>query len=283
MFNLPSPLQKIERQDFSQKGISVYVKRDDLIHAFVSGNKLRKLKGWLKVAQEKQSHTLVTFGGAYSNHLIASAYAATIFGYKSIGIVRGDEQPDNLVLKHCKLFGMELFYVNRESYRDKETCFESLFGKHDGYLYIPEGGGGLPGRFGFEEFLQEPNMSADHYVLAAGTGTSAKGIADALFKQNNNQSKVWALACVKDKSLSELAANNLTFSFEYAGKGFGKFDHEHIDVAQNEFRQTGILFDPVYTTKAWMGLLDLVKNNTFKEGEKIIFVHTGGLTGWWSL
>ncbi|MCK9480535.1 MAG: pyridoxal-phosphate dependent enzyme [Bacteroidia bacterium] len=283
MFNLPSPLQKIEKALFEEHQIDVFIKRDDLIHPFVSGNKIRKLKGWLTEAQRTQSHTLVTFGGAYSNHLIATAFAATIFGFKNIGIVRGEEQPMNMVLKHCQLFGMEIYYVNREQYRKKDECFNSMFGNKQGFLYVPEGGGGLPGRIGFEDFIIESEMNADHFVIAAGTGTSAKGIADALLKNNNTHSTVWALATVKDQSLTKLASSNLNFLFDYTGKGFGKFDNTLINFIQDEFRTTGVLFDPVYTAKAWKGFLDLVKKGTFKKNAKVIFVHTGGLTGLWSL
>jgi 1-aminocyclopropane-1-carboxylate deaminase len=280
MFNLPSPLQKISSPLFSKHKVEVYVKRDDLIHPFVSGNKLRKLKGWFEEASQKKIETLVSFGGAYSNHLIALAFAASAKGFKSIGIVRGDEASDNLVLKHCRLFGMEIRYVDRETYRNKEQCFQTLFGSDESYLYIPEGGAGNQGMKGFADFLQEPEMDADYYIVAAGTGTTAKGIAQHL---TSNTSKVIAMTCVKDPSLNSLAANNLEFNFDYVGKGFGKFDTNAAQNAQSILKETQIFFDPVYTLKAWTGFLDLVSKDFFAPNSKIIFVHTGGLTGWWGI
>ena len=277
MFNLPSPLQKIELPLFAKHQFEVYVKRDDLIHPFVSGNKLRKLKGWLEEAKQKNTETIVSFGGAYSNHLIALAFAASVFGYKSVGIVRGDEASDNLVLKHCRLFGMEIKYVDRETYRNKEQCFQNLFGSNKSCLYVPEGGAGNQGMKGFVDFLNEPQMQADYFVIAAGTGTSAKGIANA------TKAKVIALACVKDTSLNNLSTTNLEFNFDYVGKGFGKFDKDTEYSAQAILKETGILFDPVYTLKAWRGLVDLVSKGFFEQNAKIIFVHTGGLTGWWGI
>src|SRR3954467_9988327 len=115
-----SPVHQIKNQLFDQKGIEVYLKRDDLIHPIISGNKWRKLKYVLKKARAENKNHLVTFGGAYSNHLLATAAAAASFGFLSTGIVRGEEvSNDHLFL--CKLHGMHLMFTDRESYRDKQA------------------------------------------------------------------------------------------------------------------------------------------------------------------
>ncbi|MCO6494778.1 MAG: pyridoxal-phosphate dependent enzyme [Bacteroidetes bacterium] len=283
MFILPSPIQQIQGELFTQKRVSVWVKRDDLIHPYVSGNKLRKLQGWIQVAKNKRSHTLVTLGGAYSNHLIATAYAASIFGFKSIGLIRSYIHTDNLVLKHCRLFGMEIKTIGHLDIASLESSVNMHYREEDGYTYIPMGGSGEPGKIGFKDFLNESNMMADYYIVAAGTGTSAIGLSEALIENGNHRSKVYALACVKDYSLKTLSKDNLSFLFEYVGKGFGKYDDNLIHFVKDEFQKTGIFFDPIYTAKAWSGLYDLITKDYFEVNSKIIFVHTGGLTGWWSL
>jgi len=121
-----SPVQQIKNDLFKKQGLKVFIKRDDLIHPIISGNKWRKLKYILKQARAEKKTHLVTFGGAYSNHLLATAAAAAQFEFKSTGIVRG-EQVDNDTLFLCRLHGMNLLFTDRETYRDKSAFFKKYF------------------------------------------------------------------------------------------------------------------------------------------------------------
>lgn len=282
MFQLPSPLQEVHVDLFKSHGINVFVKRDDLIHPFISGNKIRKLQGWLLHAKELRASHLVSFGGAYSNHLLALSYTAAILGFKATGLVRGEDSLYNPVLQYCRLFGMELKFMDRASYRNKLSVVYAEYPEIlDNGLVIPEGGQGSYGRMGFLEFLKEPQMHADYYVVAAGTGTTALGIADALEETGNYQSKVLAFACVKDITLELIVSSKLELDYSAVGRGFGKYGKEEVKLTRDMLASSGILLDPVYTAKAWQGLLSRVKEGFFPKGSKIIFVHTGGITGWW--
>src|ERR1700754_4063997 len=149
-FEIFSPVHQIHNQLFDEQGLEVFIKRDDLIHPIISGNKWRKLKYLLKQAQTQNKTHLVTFGGAYSNHLLATAAAAAKFGFKSTGIVRGEEvSNDTLFL--CRLHGMQLIFTDRESYRGKSVLFDKYFGDDANALFINEGGAGPDGAKGCAE------------------------------------------------------------------------------------------------------------------------------------
>jgi 1-aminocyclopropane-1-carboxylate deaminase len=282
MFQLPSPLQEISSELFKAHDVNVFVKRDDLIHPFVSGNKIRKLQGWLAHAQDVHAKHLISFGGAYSNHLLALSFVSAILGFKSTGFVRGEDSLYNPVLQYCRLFGMDLKFVSRAAYRDKNALVKSekLENEYEN-IVIPEGGEGLFGRTGFSAFLEEPQMEADYYIMSAGTGTTALGIAEALDDIGNTSSKVIAFACVKDITLELIVSHNLILDFSVVGRGFGKYGSQEVGITREFLSQSGILLDPVYTAKAWLGMLKKIETGFFPKGSKIIFVHTGGITGWW--
>src|ERR1700749_2829392 len=149
-----SPVHQINNKLFDERGISVFIKRDDLIHPIISGNKWRKLKYILLKAQAQNKTHLVTFGGAYSNHLLATAAAAAKFGFKATGIVRG-ERVNNDTLFLCKLHGMELIFVDRDSYRDKTALFEKYFDNDADAFFIDEGGASAEGARGCSELINE--------------------------------------------------------------------------------------------------------------------------------
>src|SRR5580700_4021450 len=151
-FEIYSPVQQIQDKLFDEKGLEVFIKRDDLIHPIISGNKWRKLKYLLKQAQAENKTHLVTFGGAYSNHLLATAAAAAKFGFKSTGIVRG-ESVNNDTLFLCRLHGMELIFTDRESYRDKPVLFKKYFADNPDAFFIDEGGASAEGAKGCSELI----------------------------------------------------------------------------------------------------------------------------------
>src|ERR1700744_2054581 len=174
-----SPIHQIQDPLFDEQGLSVFIKRDDLIHPIISGNKWRKLKYVLNRAQVEGKHHLVTFGGAYSNHLLATAAAAARFGFKATGFVRGEEV-NNDTLFLCRLHGMDLQFIDRDSYRDKQALFQKYFGGDDGAFFIDEGGASAEAAQGCSELVDELTEEYDHLLCACGTGTTAAGIINGL-------------------------------------------------------------------------------------------------------
>src|ERR1700740_1876464 len=180
-FEIFSPVQQIQNDLFDEQGLNVFIKRDDLIHPIISGNKWRKLKYLLRDAQEQNKNHLVTFGGAYSNHLLATAAATAKFGFKSTGIVRGEEV-NNDTLFLCRLHGMNLIFTDRESYRDKPALFRKYFENDSDAYFIDEGGASTLGAKGVSELVDELVETYDHIFCPSGTGATAAGILNGMSK-----------------------------------------------------------------------------------------------------
>ncbi|MDB5112296.1 MAG: 1-aminocyclopropane-carboxylate deaminase, partial [Mucilaginibacter sp.] len=174
-----SPVHQINDQLFDEQGLKVFIKRDDLIHPVISGNKWRKLKYPLKQALAANKTHLVTFGGAYSNHLLATAAAGAKFGFKTTGIVRG-EKVENDILFLCRLHGMSLIFTDRESYRDKQALFNKYFHNAEDAFFIDEGGASAEATKGCSELIDELTENYDHIFCACGTGTTAAGIINGI-------------------------------------------------------------------------------------------------------
>lgn len=279
-----SPVHQIKNNIFDERGLSVYIKRDDLIHPLISGNKWRKLKHILKKASTENKNHLVTFGGAYSNHLLATAAAAAKFGFKSTGIVRG-EQVKNNTLFLCRLHGMELIFVDRESYRHKEELFSKYFGDNIDAFFIDEGGASIQGAQGCAELVDELTETYDHIFCACGTGTTAAGIIIGLH-QHQLPTEFNAIPVFKngefmkaeiDRYLQQPA--NYQLHTDYHFGGYAKTSNELINFIKNFVVDTGILIEPVYTGKMLYAIYDLADKNYFKPGSKILAIHTGGLMG----
>ncbi|MBW4891425.1 pyridoxal-phosphate dependent enzyme [Mucilaginibacter sp. HMF5004] len=279
-----SPIHEIRHPLLNEKGIDLYLKRDDLIHPIISGNKWRKLKyTLLKARDEKQDH-LVTFGGAYSNHLLATAAAAAQFGFKATGIVRGEEVTnDHLFL--CSLYGMNLLFVDRESYRDKPSLFTRYFSNDANAFFIDEGGSSPEGAQGCSELMDELMHNYNHIFCACGTGTTAAGIINGI---NNNylETEFHAIPVFKngsfianeiDKYLLKPSVYQLHTDYHFGG--YAKTTPQLIGFIQQFVATTGILIDPVYTGKMLYAIFDLAGKNYFKRGSKILAIHTGGTWG----
>lgn len=278
-----SPEQKIEHSLYTSKNIEVYLKRDDMIHPFISGNKWRKLKYNLQKAQQENKQTLVTFGGAWSNHLLATACAGATFQVKTIGFVRG-EDTRNPVLDMCTLFGMELRFVSREDYKDKFHLFEQLENKEECY-FIDEGGASVEATWGCKELLDELANTYDHIFCAAGTGTTAAGIALGISK-NELKTQLHVIPVLKNGGfiLDEMKKYNApiektTLHLDYHFGGYAKVKSELIEFVKAYIQATGVMIEPTYTGKAIFALHDLISKDYFALGSKILFIHTGGLTG----
>ncbi len=279
-----SPVHQIKNKLFDDRGLQVFIKRDDLIHPIISGNKWRKLKYLLKQAQAENKTHLVTFGGAYSNHLLATAAAAAKFGFKSTGIVRG-EPVNNDTLFLCRLHGMDLLFVDRESYRDKPALFEKHFSNNPEAFFIDEGGASALGAKGCSELIDELAENYDHIFCACGTGTTAAGIINGI--QNHQLSTLFhAVPVFKnggfikdeiDKLLKSRSSYHLHTDYHFGG--YGKTDERLIEFIKQFVASTGILIEPVYTGKMLYALYDLAGKNYFKPGSRILAIHSGGIWG----
>ncbi len=288
IFSVPvhAPLQRFVLPAFEKAGVEVWLKRDDLIHPFVSGNKWRKLKYNLMEAEQQGKSHLLTFGGAYSNHLVAVACAAALCGFKSTGLVRGDEGTHNFMLHICQTFGMEIIFVSREAYRDKEALAQQ-YAQPQSYV-LPEGGTNLLAVKGCEEIAAEIQEAFHHVVLASGTGGTTAGVAKG-FAQHQPACNIHSIAVLKgadflrrDIHALAPALNNLTLHTEFHEGGYAKTTDRLITLIKNTAAHTGVLFDQVYTGKMLLAALHLVESGNTKAGEKLLLLHTGGTLGWLS-
>jgi 1-aminocyclopropane-1-carboxylate deaminase len=268
------------------KSISLVIKREDLIHPFVSGNKFRKLKYNLLKAKAENQSTLLTFGGAYSNHIAAVAYAGKENGFQTIGIIRGDELGDkiesNPTLKFAQECGMQFEFVYRETYRLKTeaTFLEQLQQQYGAFYLIPEGGTNTFAIQGCEEILTPDDASFDYVACAIGTGGTISGIINSVLPHQ----KVLGFPALKGNFLQDEIRNfvrqdNWKLITDYHFGGYGKVTNDLIDWINQFYDQTQIPLDPVYTGKMVFGIVDLIAKNYFPENAKILLIHTGGLQG----
>lgn len=279
----------------------VWIQRDDLIHPIVSGNKWRKLVGHLDQMSSEGKRILITFGGAYSNHLVATAVAAESAGFSCIGILRGEEEMKNHYLDIASGAGMELYGVSRTLYREKAAALEQVLSKLDlspeDVFVVAEGGSGPLGLIGFKDLVddwQKTGKRIEHVFHASATGTTAVGLRKALNDSMMN-----------DNALSEVAVNsilvlkNSTEQFEFGQRhsaelslvggyefgGYAKSNQALNDFVQSVSIRNSIAFEPIYTGKALFALNDWLiaqKEADALELDKesgvfpVVFLHTGG-------
>lgn len=289
--NTYSRIQQIHFSDISDKEISLFIKREDELHPFISGNKYRKLKYNLEEALNQKNETLITFGGAYSNHIAAMAAAGFEHNFKTIGVIRGDELANNLeeviqknaTLKFASEHNMKFEFVSRSEYRTKTsvTFIRKLKEKFGDFYLIPEGGTNNLAVKGCEEILNEEDAKYDIVCLAVGTGGTISGIINS----SKNHQKVMGFPALKGDFLQHeinkyiLKKENWCLNTEYNFGGYAKITEELITFINKFKNETNIPIDPVYTGKMMFGIVDLVKKNYFKKGTKILVIHTGGLQG----
>jgi 1-aminocyclopropane-1-carboxylate deaminase len=280
MFNLESKIQSVETPFLLKAGVRLFMKRDDQIHPFVSGNKWYKLKYNIEAFKASNHSKLVTFGGAYSNHLIATAATCAAQGIKCLGVVRGDElnSHSNFVLRLCKEFGMELSFVTRNSYKDQQTLSETY--EKEGFFVIPEGGENILGRKGCEEIVSEVSKY-DHIILPVGTATTLAGVVNGSKGHSHVHgiSAVGDAAYLNDRITMWTNYKNWTLHTAYSFGGFGRYDQEQVKFNQEFVQQTGILLDPVYTGKMIRGIYELINQKLINRNQVVLCIHTGGLTG----
>jgi len=278
--------QSILLQVLHEKQVRLSIKREDLIHPLISGNKYRKLKYNLEAAKTEGFKSLLTFGGAFSNHIAATAYAGKMHGFKTIGVIRGEEisqkWQSNPTLKLASEHGMQLKFINREAYRDKdsEELTNTLKSEYGTFYVIPEGGSNTLAVKGCEEILTPEDMKFDTICTSVGTGGTIAGIVNS---SAPNQSVLGFTALKSDYVKEDIrkfaAKKNWQLLTDYHFGGYAKVTSELVQFINDFKLQTQILLDPVYTGKMIYGIIDLVKNDYFKPKTSILAIHTGGLQG----
>ncbi len=266
--------------------ITLHIRREDLIHPLISGNKFRKLKYNLIQAKAEGHKTLLTFGGAFSNHIAAVAAAGKIYDFNTIGIIRGEELStavsENPTLNFARQQGMHLEFVSRESYANKEdeTFLGRLTERFGKFYLLPEGGTNALAIKGCEEILGEEDSHFTYICCAAGTGGTAAGIINSA---NENQTVLVFPSLKGDFLRDEIgrfsAKKNWDLVTGYHFGGYGKINSELVDFINVFYRENGIPLDPVYTAKLFFGVMDLIKNDYFADGSDILIIHTGGIQG----
>ena len=287
-----SLVQKVIDPELKGSGIRLLIKRDDQIHEHISGNKWRKLKYNLREAAEQNHHTLLTFGGAYSNHIAATAFAAQKAGLSSIGVIRGEDDHTNPTLAFAREHGVQLHFVSREDYRRKtdEGFINELEQQFGRFFLVPEGGANGLGVRGCAEILTEVEEDFDVVCCAAGTGTTLAGLALTL-QENQRLLGFPALKggefleeevvrLIADSGLRPPSIINHQLITDYHFGGYAKMKPELLDFIQGFTERTGIPLDPIYTGKMMFGIYDMIEKGNFVAGNTVLAVHTGGLQGW---
>lgn len=266
--------------------IELYIKREDLTHKYVSGNKYRKLKYNLKHASDSGYKRLLTFGGAYSNHISATAAAAQRMGLEVIGVIRGDELSDkvneNPTLRFAQECGMKFHFVSRQAYRnkDKQEFHQQLTELFGDFYLVPEGGTNALAVKGCQEILNEQDTEYDFITSAVGTGGTISGIINSA-KQHQ---KVLGFPALKGNFLEEIIRKytnqpNWELIDSYHFGGYAKYNTELIEFLNDFHRKTNIPLDPIYTGKMIFGICDMINKGYFPKKTKILAIHTGGLQG----
>ncbi|CAI9675213.1 MULTISPECIES: 1-aminocyclopropane-1-carboxylate deaminase/D-cysteine desulfhydrase [Elizabethkingia] len=283
MLTLPKteiPIQKIKSGD-----VEIFLKREDLIHPDISGNKYWKLFYNVNhyLNQKIEKPFIITFGGAFSNHIATVAAFGRIFSIPTMGIIRGEELEarflENITLRKAHENGMDFRFISRADYRDKDTITEKLRKEFPEALIVPEGGSNLQAVEGVKFMLTEQTKDFDYLCTAVGTGGTIAGIS----KYAEENQKVIGFTVVRDVSLEqrirELNTKNNFNLIEADYGGYGKISDEIVRFINNFWMQYNIPLDPVYTGKMMMRLFQLAEEGFFPAGSRILAFHTGGLQG----
>lgn len=283
--NLKNSINQEIDLPFSQ-GITLHIKREDALHPLVSGNKYRKLKYNLIEAQKLGFKTLLTFGGAFSNHIAAVASAGKLMGFNTIGIIRGDELKasvhSNATLHFAKDCGMQFKFISRESYKQKTDLnfIDGLKKEFGAFYLIPEGGTNNLAVQGCQEILTAEDAIFDFICCAVGTGGTIAGLINC----SKPSQQVLGFPALKadflQQDISKFALKtNWELKTAYHFGGYAKINTELVAFI-NQFKKVhDIALDPIYTAKMLFGIFDLIKKGYFPRDSKILAIHTGGLQG----
>lgn len=282
----PTPIQEIHDTLFDKASVQILIKREDLNHPYVSGNKWWKLKYNLEEAKRQNKKILLTFGGAYSNHIYATAAAAQELNFESIGIIRGEETlPLNSTLQFAKEQGMLIHYVSRDAYRKKSEpeFIQHLRNQFGDFYLIPEGGTNELAAKGAEEFAQTLGTDFDYVCCAVGTGGTMAGLIRGI----DREKEILGFSVLKGgeflkneigKFLHEPYENWL-INTSYHHGGYAKTTEPLLTFMKDFTAKNGIQLDPVYTGKLLWGVMEEIKSGRFKKGSRVLILHSGGLQG----
>lgn len=284
----PAPLNWIKCPELKQYGVELWLKREDVIHPIISGNKWRKLKYILQDALQKEANTLISMGGAWSNHLHALAYTGAMLGLKTAAFIRGERPPQfSPSLQDMQTWGMQLDFVSRQDFQKLREYkhWHSLPHMPSDAYWIPEGGSAALALAGVGELVHEITLDYDYLAVPCGTGTTLAG----LLQQTPAQASVIGFAALKNSGFLEaevcellngsIPAASWQINANYHFGGFAKSTRELQQFMQQFEALTAIALEPIYTGKMLFGIYDLVRQGYFKRGERIIALHTGGLQG----
>ena len=283
---IPSPIQEVNHSLLRKKDIKLFVKREDLIHPEISGNKWRKLKYNLQYARDNDIQKIITFGGAFSNHIHATAAACKAYSLSSIGIIRGEFDAQNPTLQFAQSCGMELKFISRSSYREKEKSevVQEFLSNQKSYFLIPEGGSNEHAQIGLKELAEEINSTDfDVIMVSAGTGGTAAGV----LKWLDASKELWVFSSLKSEHLHSEILNKvgaskskqLRFISAYHYGGYGKSPEKLISFMNEFSAKTKILLDPIYNGKIMNGFFKMISANQIDTSKSFLWIHTGGLQG----
>jgi len=312
-----SPLTKLEDPWLDQFNVNVFIKRDDLIHPLISGNKFRKLKYALRRYEQEQFQGIVSFGGLWSNHLHALSCVAEKYKIPSIALIRGHRPTKSVdTLIDIERSGMEIHFITREDYRELRRFREQgrlrehpILKPWDKYLIVPEGGSSTDALLGVADILTETRQQFDRIYLACGTGATVAGLSVGL--KNLAHTRLTGIAALKagtslqenvqhllnehynlmtsqanhlsgNQSLDNKArhySDNWQIDLNYHFGGFAKISDALLIFMKQLYQRTGLVTEPVYTGKCLYALYDHIKSGVVTPGEKIMMIHTGGLQG----
>ncbi len=290
-----SILQKINSDILKSRNIDFYIKRDDLIDFEVSGNKWRKLKFNIEQVKALKKEGVITFGGAFSNHLLATASACNKAEIKSVGIIRGDElnKNSNETLKRCSELGMKLKFVSREEYRLKNDKIyqNELSYEFENHYIVPEGGGNFYGMIGCQEIIKEININYDIVFVSQGTTTTSCGILLSLAEKallhvvpalkgfdSLQEMRDLLNYTLFSEDLTEELLQKVIVHSEYHFGGYGNYNKELIQFIQQFYKSFLVPLDHVYTGKTMFALFSEIEKGNL-DNKTIIFIHTGGIQG----
>lgn len=281
-----TPVFELKTEITERFGVKLLVKREDLNHSEISGNKWWKLKYNLEEALRQGKKTLLTFGGAYSNHIYATAAAASELGMKSIGIIRGEETfPLNPTLSFAQKKGMQLEYISREDYRNKtnQDFINNLTSRFGDFYLIPEGGTNELAIKGCTEFGKKlaNEIRFDYLCLSVGTGGTIAGLIEGL----NEEKKIIGIPVLKGATFLEeeiiayTSKKGWELKYDYHFGGYAKTTNDLLAFKDDFENKYQIPTDRIYTAKLMYAIFDMLNKNFFREGSTIMILHTGGLQG----
>jgi 1-aminocyclopropane-1-carboxylate deaminase len=275
--------EKINLPVLNKQKISLYIKREDLIHPIISGNKFRKLKYNIKEAINQQKSEILTFGGAYSNHLLACSFIGKLMKLKTTGIIRGDElskQKLNSTLQKCHDFGMKFIFISREEYkrRNEKDYISSLKKLYRDAFIIPEGGTNDFGIMGCQEILNKEDETFDVICCPVGSGGTISGLINSKKKHQ----KILGFSALKSSEINNVISkfvnnNNWKVLDDIYFGGYSKIDNKLVNFINKTYSQTGILFDPIYNSKMLFQIIHLILSKKWVYGNKVLLINTGGL------